>query len=322
MVATLALKRHIIEIIASVVAKFMASYHLSRLFSSMASFVLLTGLLPSIALAQVNKPPAANPTTLSTASSLEASYLSLARAYTAAPVVARVSVRSTGRVPRDTPPPPPGRVQTLVTVDVQTVLKSRDPVPARLSYIYETQADSRGRAPDLRKQVFLVFLEPVGSFDGAYRLVGSNPQRVWSQSAEDRLRAIGQELLTPQGAGYSVQALRGIIDLDLASGPALGFIIAQKNSTPLTLIVQNIKGVSQIRVSLSDTDLEGAPIAAESILMYQLVCFLPRTLPEELLQDYVGQDSIQQGSAQKAQRQAAARTAWASLTQQLGTCPL
>jgi hypothetical protein len=246
----------------------------------------------------------------------QASYLSLARAYTMASVIARVSVRATSRVPRDTPPPSAGNVQLLVSVDVQGALKARDPVPARLSYIYETAADARGRAPDLRKQTFLVFLEPVGSFDGAYRLVGPNPQRIWSQVAEDRLRAFGQELNTPQGAGYSVQGLLGITDLDLASGPALGFVVAQKRSTPITLIMQKINGVFKLRVSLSDTDLEGSPLLAESVLMYQLVCFLPRALPDAILLDYIGQDS-----AQVAQRQAAARTAWASLTQQLGACP-
>jgi hypothetical protein len=197
----------------------------------------------------------------------------------------------------------------LVTVDVQAVLKAPDPVPARLTYLWQGPADARGRAPDLRKQSLLLFLQAVSGFDGQYRLVGSTPQLPATPAAEATLRAIASETQDRRAATMSLTAVRGAIDLGDDSGPTVGFVIDQQRAPAITVLSSD----SGVRISWSDTDMETPPVQRNSLVWYHLACTLPRDLPADVIADYAsGEDS--------GARRAAVRAAWARLLSQLGPC--
>lgn len=214
-----------------------------------------------------------------------------------APVVAVATVRSTRKPGRRDPQPPEGQARLSISADVQRVIQSRDPVPARIQYVWTGPLDPDGKPPGLRKQTVLVFAEPEGAFDGPYRLVGSQPQWLWSQALEDRVRDLVGQAQRPAVRNLRLGTIRAAVDVDADPNfrRTLGFVIDQVQGSPVTLLVRDRSALAgDVAIGWPDAGQSVEPVVRNTLLWAQLACALPRTLPAEVVADYAGsvQDSV------------------------------
>ncbi|QSB45300.1 hypothetical protein IDJ81_03990 [Tsuneonella flava] len=258
----------------------------------------------------ISAPLAAAEPVSSTASRL--TYADLADLADAANAVVHVKVTSQATVsPERAPNVAPGMVRIYVEAATVALVSGSAPVGESLRYLVDLPLDSRGKAPKLKKQDFLLFARAVPGKPGELQLVGSGAQQPWTPELEQRVRPILTAMLSPDAPPH----ITGVRDALAVPGTLAGesetqMFLSTRSGDPVSISVVRRPGMDPVwGVSFSEiVDQAARPPARDSLEWYRLACFLPAQLPAKA--------NLSRDSASRA----LAEDDYAYVMQQLGPC--
>ncbi|HWK36574.1 hypothetical protein [Sphingomonas sp.] len=167
-------------------------------------------------------------------------------------------------------------------------------MPARISYLVDVPADSRGKPPKLKKARVLLFARTVAGRAGEIQLTSLNGQQFWSEPLESRIRGIARELVAPDAP----PAITGIGNAFHVAGTLPGegetqIFLTTADQRPVSLNVLRRPGEQpRWAVALSEIlDEAAAPPARDTLLWYRLACGLPQSLPDRTLASLADADA-------------------------------
>lgn len=247
-----------------------------------SAFAALASLAPT-ALAQ-SVPPRAAPIQLVPAPQ----YADVADLVLRSPIVLDSVIRSAVKL--DGPQAvgtPPGLVRLYVEADVVALIRGKETVPARISWLYDVAPDARGRLPKLNKRRVLVFARPIAGHATQVQLTGADSQRDWSPAAD----ALTRRVITETIAADAPPRITGIANAFHVAGtlPGAGetqIFLQTETRRPVSLNVIRAPGEApRWAVALSEiVDEAAAPPPRDTLLWYRLACGLPRALPDSATQ--------------------------------------
>jgi hypothetical protein len=208
----------------------------------------------------------------------------------AAPVAAHVRVRRADALgAREAPSVRPGFRRFLIEADVVALIRGAGGIPARVSYLIDLPADSRGRPPRIgRRAEYLVLAQRVPNRPAELRLAAPDAQIPYSEAAAGTLRAILRE----SGAAGAAPRITGIgrafhVPGSLPGESETQIFLQTADNRPISLNVLRRPGETpRWSAALSEiVDDAAAPPAPDTFLWYRLACTLPARLPAEALRE-------------------------------------
>jgi hypothetical protein len=174
----------------------------------------------------------------------------------------------------------------LVTSDVVTLIRGKQGVDPRISYIIDLPVDARGRTEKLVKREFILFANT--GRPGEIRLIARDAQIPATPEAGAMVRRILTESLAPaapprvtgvDAAFYSEGSLTG-------QGETQIFLQAEGNRPVSISVIREPEQAVSWRIAVGDAVDEGAgPPKRNSFLWYRLACFIPATPPPALFNE-------------------------------------
>ncbi len=240
------------------------------------------------------------------------SYADMADLAFASDIVAEVRPNKVSRVDGKAMPLPENQRRYLVNATVTALIRGKNGLAPRISYLADGKADSLGKFPAIAKRPMMVFAVPVANRPAEIRLVAPDGQQPLSPDLADTVRKLLAEANLP---GAPPRILR-VGDAFHVPGTVAGegetqiFLVAD-DGRPLSLSIWREPGQApRWAVSLGEIVDEGAaPPARNTLLWYRLACFLPRTLPA------LSTDALNPDSARIAMED------YATVMTGLGNCP-
>ncbi len=229
----------------------------------------------------VGSPPVA--TAMAGGSLTVATYADLAALADSASLVLKLRVRKVAQVePARAPDVPKGWVRLYIEAEPQGVLLGPQVLPLMMRYLLDAPLDAKGRPPEFKKQVVLVFAEPVVGPPGTLQLVAPTAQVVWDVDLEARTARVLAELAAPDAPGR----VSGVREAMYVPGTLAGegesqIFLTTQGGAPASITVVHEPG-KPVRWSASFTevvDSSGSPPVPDTLAWYRLACFLPDTLP-------------------------------------------
>jgi len=246
-------------------------------------FVGLLALLLTPATAQVRQfSPTPRPEMATQVSAPH--YADLAPIVLAAPLILDATIRSAVAINgAEAAGVEPGFIRLYVIADVGALIRGAQGVPPRVGYLVDLPADSRGRAPRLKKTRVLLFARPVAGRPDQLQLVAKDAQRRWTPAADELTRKIAQETVQPNqppeiiGVGNAFH-----VPGSLPGEGETQIFLSTKDGRPVSLDILRRPGEEpRWSVSLSDiTDSAAQAPAPDTLLWYRLACSLPAQLPD------------------------------------------
>lgn len=212
-------------------------------------------------------------------------YVDLVELALASDIVARVEVDDQATVrPERAPDVAPGSVRIYVEAVTQALLGGRVPIGESLSFLVDRPADNRGRAPKIKKQVFLVFGQSTPGRTGEIRLSGFNAMQPATAQLEQRVRQVlGQ--LAQANRPPRITGIREVMSVpgNLTGESETQVFLETQGGDPVSITIIRRPGMSpQWGVSWTDiVDQSARPPAPETLQWYSLACFLPGELPDD-----------------------------------------
>ena len=215
-------------------------------------------------------------------------YADLADLALAAPVTAQVrltrSIEIKGERAANVPQ---SLARFYVEADIVSLIRSAEPLPARVNYLLDLPRDARGKAPKLRKgSEYILFAAPVRGRPDSLQLISRDAHLPAAPEPAAQLRAILTE-------AYGADAPPRITGIGRAfhvpgSLPGEGetqIFLQTEDKRPVSLNVLRRPGEQpRWAVALSEiVDEAAAPPRPGSLLWYRLACSLPRGLPRQSL---------------------------------------
>ena len=215
-------------------------------------------------------------------------YADLADLALAAPVTAQVrltrSIEIKGERAANVPQ---SLARFYVEADIVSLIRSAEPLPARVNYLLYLPRDARGKAPKLRKgSEYILFAAPVRGRPDSLQLISRDAHLPAAPEPAAQLRAILTE-------AYGADAPPRITGIGRAfhvpgSLPGEGetqIFLQTEDKRPVSLNVLRRPGEQpRWAVALSEiVDESAAPPRPGSLLWYRLACSLPRGLPRQSL---------------------------------------
>ncbi|RJX69317.1 hypothetical protein D6858_04405 [Tsuneonella suprasediminis] len=239
-------------------------------------------------------------------------YADLADLADAANAVVHVKVTSQATVsPERAPNVAPGMVRIYVEAATVALVSGSAPVGESLRYLVDLPLDSRGKAPKLKKQDFLLFARAVPGRPGELQLVGAGAQQPWTPELEQRIRPILTAMLSPAAPPH----ITGVRDALAVPGTLAGesetqMFLSTRSGDPVSISVVRRPGMEPVwGVSFSEiVDQAARPPARDSLEWYRLACFLPAQLPAKA---NLSRDSVSRALAEDD---------YAYVMRQLGPC--
>ncbi|MXO88723.1 hypothetical protein GRI32_08210 [Altererythrobacter aestuarii] len=219
------------------------------------------------------------------AAPIEPSYVELVELALAADIVARVQIddQATLRAER-APDVAPGKVRIYAESITQALLGGRIAIGESLAFLVDLPADARGRAPKLKKQVFLIFARSVEGRPGQVYLAGQGAMQPATPALEQRVR----QVLTQLAESARPPVITGVREAMSVPGNLVGesetqIFLETRSGDPVSLSVIRRPGMTaQWGVSWTDiVDQAARPPQAQTLEWYALACFLPADLPED-----------------------------------------
>lgn len=237
-------------------------------------------------------------------------YADFADLAAAAPIAARARIRRAARLPEERAPGvAPGHVRYYVEADLQSLIRSPAPVPARVSYLVDVPANAGGR---LRGREVLLLAAPVPGRSGELVLAAEDAQLDWSESREATIRAIVAEAVGDNAPG----AVTGVGSAFSVPGALPGesetqIFLATSDGRPVSIsVLRRPNQRPRWTVSLSEiVERASPPPAPNTLLWYRLACFMPDELPES------SRESMDSGQS------AIAEADYRLVMRDLGPCP-
>jgi hypothetical protein len=204
-----------------------------------------------------------------------------------------------------------GRARFYVEADVLALIRSANPLPARVGYLVDVPLTAKGRAPKLKKQRVLLFARPVAGRADQVQLNGLDAQREWSSALDAQVREIARQVM----AADAPPSITGVGNAFHVPGTLPGegetqVFLHTANNAPVSLQILRRPGETpRWSVSLGDiVDDSAGPPERDTLLWYRLACGLPRELPAE---------SVESADPSNA---AIAREDYAMVLKALGPC--
>lgn len=211
------------------------------------------------------------------------------------PVVLRATIRKAEKLSKkEAPDVAAGRVRMLVEAQVEGVLTSREPVPARIQYLWEGPAEARGRAPKLKGLQVLLFLQRAPGREGQYQLTSRNGQIAWTARAESAARRVLTDLSSPEVRDLRITGIgsafhvRGSIPGEAESQ----IFLTTASGRPVSLVVLSRPGQAKsFSVALSDIiDDAAGSVPRDTLMWYRLACSLPASVPTSAVDELSPED--------------------------------
>ncbi len=240
-------------------------------------------------------------------------YADIADLATAAPVIAHITVNRAIKVdPERAPEAPAGTRRFYIIGSVNALIRGRDGISDTIRYIVDVPMDTRGRTPKLKKRDMLVFGRQVPGNPQDIQLVAPDAQIEWTAARDRRTRQLVREIVSRDAP----PAIRRIGSAFHVPGTIIGegetqIFLESENDQPLSITILSRAGQKKRwAVSLSEIVDEAARAPVRnSLLWYRLACFLPRDLP----------DNVLNGTSMSEANQA--RLDYRLVIQDLGNCP-
>lgn len=213
-------------------------------------------------------------------------YVTIARLADTAPLVLKVEVKQTITLEAErSPDVPPNMARLFVEAEVMNLIRGKAGVSESIRYLVDVPRDARGKVPKLRKAQFLLFARP-GTRPGEVQLISKNAQVAWTPAADQQVRAVVTELVTPDAP----PAIRGIREALHVRGNLQGegetqIFLATSTGDPVSISVLRRPGLApRWAVSLTEiVDEAAAPPRPGTLLWYRLACSLPAQIPPRAL---------------------------------------
>lgn len=209
-----------------------------------------------------------------------------------APIVAQIRIRKAERLKAELA----GNVASsqrryLVTADIVALIRGRDGLPPRITYVVDVAPNARGKWPKLEKTQAIVFALPVAGRPLEIRLVAPDAQ----QPATPELATLVRNLLNEARSPSAPPQVLGVGEAFHVESAVPGegetqIFLNAADGRPLSLSVWRQPGVApRWAVSVGEiVDQDAEPPARDTLLWYRLACALPPRLPTssvELLSD-------------------------------------
>lgn len=228
---------------------------------------------------QLNAQPSAQPPS--------PGYVELADLGSAAPLVVHVVVDESIVVPAERARGvAPGYARIYVEADVQSLIRGRAGISESIRYLVDMPLDSRGKAPKLKKQAFILFANPVAGRPGEVQLISENAQLAWTPETDRRVRSVLQEIVS-SNAPPDFTGIREALHVagNLQGEGETQIFLETADGSPASITVLRRPGLRpQWAISLSEIVDEAATAPRpNTLLWYKMACFLPDALPQESL---------------------------------------
>ena len=148
--------------------------------------------------------PASAPASANAPAPANASYADIVDLADKTPIILRAEIRKIARLdPARSVGVKPGQARVYVEARTQALLFGASAIGESLRYLVDVPLDARGKLPNLRKSVVLLFARPVANLPGELQLVAPDAQIAWAPDTEARVRGVIAELLAPGAPGAS-----------------------------------------------------------------------------------------------------------------------
>lgn len=286
--------------------------NLSRRFCLLAAGLI--GLLPVLAMPQtaVGQSRERAPVVQPVAPPNPLTYVDLVELAQASDLVLRAQVARQRVVPPDRAPGlAPGKVRLYVEVVTQALLAGSGPVGATQTFLLDLPLDARGRRPNIRDQVFLLFARRVEGRADQIQLVGAQAIQPVDPVLEQRVRTVLTQLVQADRPPV-ISGVREVMSVpgNLVGESETQAFLTTQNGAPVSLTVLRRPGMAPTwGVSWTEiVDSAARPPVPETLAWYALACFLPAELPAAAF--------IQRDPDSRSR----ARADYAMVRQQLGEC--
>jgi hypothetical protein len=176
----------------------------------------------------------------------------------------------------------PGMGRFYIQADTRALLSGKAPLGESLAYLVDLPLDSRGKAPNLKKQDVLLFARTVPGHPGEIQLVGPGAQQLWSEQLDARVKGILEALVAPDAPAH----ITGVRELLYVPGTLAGqgetqIFLKTKDGSAASITVHHDPGMPPTwGVSFSELVADvGHPPQRDTLEWYRLACFLPNALP-------------------------------------------
>jgi hypothetical protein len=188
----------------------------------------------------------------------------------------------------------PGRRRFLVTAEVLALIRSKEPIPPRISFIVDVAPGADGKFPKLNRGEWILFSNPVAGYPTEVRLVSPDAM---IPALPDQLARV-RTILKDSTAEAAPPAVTGIASAFHSRGSIDGegesqIFLDSVGGKPVSLSVVRQAGAAPTwSVALGDVVDQGAgPPVRDSFLWYRLACFLPSSLPASSLAETAPEDA-------------------------------
>ncbi len=194
---------------------------------------------------------------------------------------------------RQAPDVPPGEVRALVRVDLRSALRSPVILPEGAAWMWQGEADRRGRPPFARSDRVFAFARLLSGGARpevqALELVSADGQQPWTEETDALVRAILIEARKPGMADLMATGVdNGFRSVGAVPGASVSqYFLHTGNGQPLVLVVRRRAGQQMPEILASTGDLidNAEPVRAETLVWRALACGLPEQLPSALAGD-------------------------------------
>lgn len=226
------------------------------------------------------------------------SYADIADLALNARTVVEATVRKAIRLnAKDSPGIPAGHARFLATATVKRLIAGSSAIPADVSYLVDIPLDSRDKPQKIRNQRVFLFLNPSANRPDWFTLSSVDGQIPWSAEADQMIRSILSEAVST-GARLKITGVGSVFHVpgSIAGESETQIFLTTADQRPVSLSVLRRPGETpQWAVSLGDmVDESSTPAGKNTLLWYQLACFLPAQLPESVMSgnDLATRDAI------------------------------
>ena len=206
----------------------------------------------------------------------------------------------------------PNHVRYYVEAELETLIRSTNPIPGRVRYLVDLPREADGDRPRINGNRVMLFAAPVPGRREELQLIAPDAQLNWSETNEQMVRAILSEAASDDAPG----TVTGVANAFSVTGTLPGesetqIFLATSDGRPVSLsILRRPNQSPRWSVALGEIiERTSPPPDRNTLLWYRLACFLPDSLPES--------------SAENLDRNSFlnARADYRLVIQDLGACP-
>ena len=177
----------------------------------------------------------------------------------------------------------PNHVRYYVEAELETLIRSANPIPGRVRYLVDLPRDADGDRPRINGNRVILFATPVAGRREELQLIAPDAQLNWTETNEQMIRAILSEAASDDAPG----SVTGVANAFSVAGTLPGesetqIFLATNDGRPVSLsILRRPNQSPRWSVALGEIiERTSPPPARDTLLWYRLACFLPGSLPE------------------------------------------